>query len=239
MTARPNAEIEGIRWRLRRGIAVPSDQVTTARFVGGTLTGQGPVNRYRAQYEFQDGHGIRIGPAYAMQTDGPPKAIAAQADYFFLLVSVETYAVAGDDLELRDSGGLAILSFDRAPSELIRLGGPWAIRAIRRSDGLVPIRVGSDAELTFDATAGEVSGSTGLNRLQSTVELHDGRFGLGPIRLTGISDERESEPEWMDEEADLLRDLEGVTVLEVNDGRLRLLNDDNDVLVELVRPGSL
>ena len=44
------ATFERTPWHLERGIAIPDGVTVTARFAGGTVAGQGPVNRYRAEY---------------------------------------------------------------------------------------------------------------------------------------------------------------------------------------------
>ena len=165
--------------------------------------------------------------------------MAAEAAYLRLLDAVRGVARGGDanageTLELRDEAGTPILTFDRAPSGLLALDGTWAVRGIRRGDAVVTPRAGSDASLTFDAAAGTVSGSTGVNRLNGPVELHSGRLRLGPFRTTRMA----GEPEAMDEESDLLGALEDAVALDAEGDWLRLLDEDGGTLVQLARPGG-
>src|SRR4029079_11279520 len=127
-----------------------------------------------------------------------------------------------------DDSGTPILIFDRAPSGLVALAGPWAIRPLRRGDARVSIRAGSDAHLTFDAEAGTVSGSTGVNQLNGPAEIHAGRLRLGPVRTTRMA----GAPEAMDEEAALLGTLEDVVGMDAEGDTLRLLDEDGGTLVE-------
>jgi heat shock protein HslJ len=165
---------------------------------------------------------------------GPAESMTAEASFLRLLEAVRGYGLGsdGETLQLRDDSGTPILVFDRAPSGLIALAGPWAIRFIRRGDGLVSTRIGSDASLTFDAEAGTVSGSTGVNRLNGPAEVHAGRLRLGPFRTTRMA----GDPEAMDEETDLLSALEGVVGMDAEGDTLRLLDEDGGTLVELSRP---
>jgi heat shock protein HslJ len=228
-----DATLEGTDWRLLRGVAGATDRPVTARFVGGTMSGQGPVNRYRALYTIT-GQQLRIGAGSTTMMAGPESAMAAESAFLRLLEAVRGYGMGpnGETLELRDDSGTPILVFDRAPSGLVALAGPWAIRFIRRGDGLVSTRIRSDASLTFDAEAGTVSGSTGVNRLNGPAEIHAGRLRLGPFRTTRMA----GDPEAMDEETDLLRALEGVVGMDAEGDTLRLLDEDGGTLVELSRP---
>jgi heat shock protein HslJ len=227
-----DATLEGSDWRLLRGVAGAADQPITARFVDGTMSGQGPVNRYRALYTLT-GQQLRIGVGSTTRMAGPGAAMTAEASFLRLLEAVRGYGLGptGETLELRDESGTPILVFDRAPAGLLALAGSWAVRSIRRGDGLVSMRAGSDAALTVDADAGTVSGSTGVNRLDGPAELHAGRLRLGPFRTTRMA----GNPEAMDEEAALLGALEDVAGLDAQGDTLRLLDEDGGTLVELAR----
>lgn len=229
----PNrASFEGVDWQLTRGIAQVPGHPATARFVDGTLSGQGPVNRYRAAYT-RTGDGIRIGPPSGTRMAGSPEAMSAEDAYLRLLEASTSAAVRADGrrLELNDANGSSILTYEPAPSELLALDGTWAVRAIARGDSLRPGRAGSEAALTFDASGGTVHGSSGINRLNGTAEVHDGRLRFGPLMMTRMA----GEPEAMDEEAALVGALDAVTGFAVEGDRLRLLDADGDTRVELQR----
>src|SRR4029079_1188052 len=178
-----DATLEGTDWRLVRGVGNSAGGPITARFVDGTMSGQGPVNRYRALYTLS-GQQLRIGSGSTTRMAGLPPSMTAEASFLRLLEAVRGYGLGsdGETLELRDDSGTPILVFDRAPSGLVALAGSWCIRAMRRGDGLVSIRAGSDAQLTFDAEAGTVSGSTGVNQLNGPAEIHAGRLRLRGLR---------------------------------------------------------
>src|SRR4029079_4416086 len=224
-----DATLEGTDWRLVRGVGNSAGGPITARFVDGTMSGQGPVNRYRALYTLS-GQQLRIGSGSTTMIGGPAPSMTAEASFLRLLEAVRGYGLGpdGETLELRDDSGTPILVFDRAPSGLVALAGPRAIRAIWRGDGLFSIRAGSDAQLTFDAEAGTVSGSTGVNQLNGPAEIHAGRLRLGAWRTT----RRAVDPEAMDEEAALLRALEDVVAMDAEGDTLRLLDEDGGTLVE-------
>jgi heat shock protein HslJ len=219
--------LEGIDWRLTHGVATSAGQPITARFVDGTLSGQGPVNRYRSIYE-RDGATLRIGPPSLTRMAGTPEALAAESAFVRLLDAVAGYV--GDDrsIELRDAGGTAILRFERAPSGLLAIAGPWAVRSVRRGEGMV---ADAAASLDFDAEAGTVSGSAGVNRLHGPAEVHDGRVRIGPLALTRMA----GDPEAMDSEAAFVAALEDVTGMRTEGDRLTLLDQDGEPLIELAR----
>jgi hypothetical protein len=58
-----DATLEGTDWRLLRGVANDRSRPITARFVDGTVSGQGPVNRYRALYTPHRPASCGSGPA--------------------------------------------------------------------------------------------------------------------------------------------------------------------------------
>ena len=232
----PNqASFEGVDWQLTRGVAQVAGHPVTARFVDGTLSGQGPVNRYRASYT-RTGEELRIGPPSGTRMAGPAEAMSAE-DAFFRLLEASTSAAVGEGgrgLELKDASGSSVLTFEPAPSGLLPLDGSWVVRAIARDHGLRPVRAGSQAALTFDAAGGTVSGSTGVNRLNGSAEVHDGRLRFGPLAMTRMA----GEPEAMDEDAALVDALDDVTGFAVEGDRLRLLDEDGDTQVELERSGG-
>jgi heat shock protein HslJ len=227
------ATLEGIDWRLTHGIDVGTGRPTSARFVDGTLSGQGPVNRYRATYTLPGGGRLSIAPSAMTLMAGPEPAMAAEAAYGQLLAAVASFRGEGDGgLALLDASGDPILRYERAPSGLLALAGPWVIRAIRRGDGVVSVRAGSDAALAFDADAGTVTGSTGINRLRGTVEVHDDRVRFGPLTTTRMA----GEPEAMDEESALLDALDSAVAYRAEGDRVVLLDEDGGTLVDLARP---
>jgi heat shock protein HslJ len=232
MADRPtDPTLEGVDWRLTVGVDVAVGRPISARFVDGTVSGSVPVNRYRATY-VRNGERLTIGPATRTLMAGPAAAMAAEDAYLRLLESVASFVVEGDRLALRDQRGDPILEYEPAPSGLLALDGPWRIQAIRRGDGVVLVRPGSDAALTFDAEQGSVSGSTGVNQLSGRAQVHDGRVTLGPFRMTRMA----GPPEAMDEEQDLLRGLEDAVGFDLEPEQLRLLDADGGTLVVLVRP---
>lgn len=229
------ASFEGVDWQLTRGIAQVPGHPATARFVDGTLSGQGPVNRFRASYT-RAGDELRIAPPSGTRMAGPADAMSAEDAYFRLLEASTSAAVGegGRRLELKDASGSSVLTFELAPSGLLPLDGSWAVRAIGRGHGLRPVRAGSEAALSFDASGGTVSGSTGINRLNGTAEVHGGRLRFGPLMMTRMA----GEPEAMDEESALVKALDDVTGFTVDGDRLRLLDADGDTQVELERAGG-
>lgn len=222
--------LEGTSWTLARGVANPAGVTITARFAGGSLSGQGGVNRYRADYEL-DGDRLRLGPTAGTMMAGPPDAMEAERAFLTLLGAVAGWRIADDGtLELTDGDGTAILWFDAAPTVADTLTGRWEVRSVHRRDALISPTIGSEPFLEFGAD-GSVSGSAGVNQLSGQARLDGDRLHLGPLRTTRMA----GTPEQMDEEGEFLAALERVAIARVEGDQLELTDPDGQVEVILAR----
>ncbi|HEX6867704.1 MAG TPA: META domain-containing protein, partial [Candidatus Limnocylindrales bacterium] len=225
--------LEGTSWHLARGVEIPDGVTITARFAGGTLSGQSGVNRYRADYEL-DGDRLRLGPAASTMMAGPEPAMAAEQGFLTLLGAVAGWQLADDGgLTLTDADGAAVLWFAAAPTVAETLTGRWEVRSVHRRDALASPTIGSEPYLEFGSD-GSVSGSAGINRLHGKARLDGDRLHLGPLQTTRMA----GSPELMDEEHEFLAALERVAIARIEGDRLELTDADGQVEVSLARAGA-
>ena len=227
--------LEGTPWHLATGVAVPTGVTVTARFAEGTVAGQGPVNRYRADYRL-DESSLRLGPAAATLMAGPEAAMAAEHAYFALLGAVTGFRL-GDDgrsLTLLDAAGDGILGFIAGPDMAEGLVGRWEVRFVLRGDALVSPPVDSSPWLAFVGSGG-VEGHGGVNRLHGTARVDGDRLYLGPLASTRMA----GPPDAMDAEEALLSALEAVATYRLDGAHLELVDADGQVKVQLAEaPGA-
>jgi heat shock protein HslJ len=229
-STRPDA-LEGVAWHLTSGVAIPAGVIVSARFVDGTVAGQGPVNRYRAPYEL-DGDRLRIGPATTTRMAGPPEAMHAERGFLLLLEATAAYRIADDGrtLALFDGEGDDTLWFAAAPDIADGLVGRWDVRFVRRGEALVSPTAGSEPWLAFDG-AGRVEGHAGINRLHGPARVDGDRLYLGPLDIT-----REvGSPERLDDEEALLAALDHVAGVRIDGNELSLLDADGETRLQLAR----
>ena len=225
------ATFERTPWHLERGIAIPDGVTVTARFAGGTVAGQGPVNRYRAEYRL-DGDSLTISPGMTTLMAGPEPAMAAERAFLQLLDAIEGYRL-GDDgrsLELLDRSGDAVLVFRAAADVAEALVGRWEVRLVHRGDALVSPPEGTSPWLAFDGS-GQVQGHGGVNRLHGTARVDGDRVFLGPLASTRMA----GPPAAMDGEAALLSALEDVAAFHLDGRTLQLVDADGQIKVELAQ----
>ena len=107
-------QLSGTTWRLASSSAEqvrPEDFTITADFADGHMAGQAPVNRYTASYTI-DGETITLGPVAGTRMAGPDDAMAAEAAYFALLVTVTGFHLDGDELALL-AGEKPVLEYEK------------------------------------------------------------------------------------------------------------------------------
>ncbi len=228
------AALEKRTWRLARGTDLPTGTRISARFAGGTVTGSVGADHYRADYRLE-GTELRVGPATTTATtdDGSPERIAR--DFRILLRAVTGFRTDPDatTLSLLDGAGDAVLLFSAEPAIGADLTGRWDVHASRVGDGLVPPEIDPPPYLAFDGS-GQVTGSTGLNRLSGPARADADRLYLGPLETTRTV----GGPVATDEESALLAALEGVASHQVLGTELVLYDADHEPLVRLTRSAT-
>lgn len=98
--------LDGTSWRLIGGTA-------TARFEGGEISGDGPVNLYSGEYEAKRDGSFSVGALTMTERGASPELMQAEADFFSALDAAERYAVEGDALALYGGNGDQLLRFER------------------------------------------------------------------------------------------------------------------------------
>lgn len=229
--------LEGRTWHLTRGVDLPSGTLISARFAGGTVTGSAGEDRYRAEYRL-DGRNLRIGPPTSalatgdVATSGDAPAIEAGSDFMTLLEAVARYRTdpVAATLSLLDVTGDVVLVFSAAPEIGANLAGRWDVGSSRVGDGLAPPTVDPPPYIVFDGS-GQVTGSTGVNRLDGPARADADRLHLGPLVSTRMA----GAPGAMDAETALMAALEKVAAYRIDREELVLLDADDEPLVRLTR----
>lgn len=223
--------LEGPTWHLDRGVAIPAGTTISARFVGGTVSGQAGINRYRADYR-RHGDRLELGPAATTLMAGDPEAMRAEHDFLQLLGAIDGYRLEADGLVLTDRGDVPILWFRPAPDVDASIVGTWEVRGVRVGEGVVSSATDPRRSMTFTAD-GQLSGSAGVNRFSGTARLDGDRLTIGPLRTTRMA----GSPEAMDAEAAFLHALDEVVAVRLEGDDLTLLDVDEGTQVRLVRGG--
>jgi heat shock protein HslJ len=118
-TAMPAPDLTGAGWvadAINTGTGATSSTVggatVTAVFgVDGAVSGSGGCNDYHGSYTI-DGSSMTIGPVAATKKACADAAVQQQEDrYFAALERVATWAVSGEQLELRDADGALLVRY--------------------------------------------------------------------------------------------------------------------------------
>ena len=123
--------IEGIQWHLELldGDSLAPDARVTATLDDGQLSGSGPVNRYGASYQIENG-ALRFSEIFSTRMAGPPHLMAAERTYFELLRAVCSYRVADERLEMLDDAGAVRLVFARDDTATSLSGTAWLVELL-------------------------------------------------------------------------------------------------------------
>lgn len=182
-------ELEGTEWRLvafagpdGEPVPVPAGIIAGAVFADGTVAGSTGCNRYHAPFRL-DGTVLEIGPAAMTMMACDPERTAVERGFTAALAGVAAWALAGDELELRDGEGRVTLRF-RAAAGPALVGTEWIAVGINNGrGGVASVVEGTTVTATF-GDDGRVTGSGGCNRFFGPYTL-DGRvLTIGPLAST-------------------------------------------------------
>jgi heat shock protein HslJ len=96
--------LEGTAWTLAAGVDAPDSAVPTLTLADGTASGFAGCNNYTGGYEL-DGDSIAFGPLASTRMACPNPEMATESAYLAALESVDSWAVADNELVLSAAGG--------------------------------------------------------------------------------------------------------------------------------------
>jgi len=229
----PGASLEGTDWVLTGSVlGVPLTGVTvTARFEGGSVTGNGGCNSYSGRYTVS-GSTLTIGPniASTQMACGPAQTAVEQA-YLARLPKTAGYRVSGQTLTLVDSGGATLLEFAPAPTGPDALAGKWTVISYYTGSAVTSVIGG--ATLTAEFGAEDVSGNGGCNTFSGPYKAGaDGSIAIGPLATTLMAC---AKPELQNQEEQYVHALQLATTYKVTGNRLDLFRPGNVYAVTMQR----
>ena len=230
----------GTEWRLMNHpgpdgdlVSLPADVLATAVFADGRIAGSTGCNRYHAPYRL-DGAAIEIGPAAMTMMACEPERAEVERAFTTALASARAWALAGDELELRDGEGRVTLRF-RAATGPALVGTEWVAIGINNGrGGVASVLEGVVVTATFGADR-RVTGSGGCNRFFGPYTLDGSALTIGPLAST-----RRLCPEPAgvgEQEAAFLVALERSATWSIREDRLQLRAADGALQVDF-RPAA-
>lgn len=189
--AMKNHELEGVRWVLVSYLNAAGEMVDvlvdtepTAEFgPEGQMGGNGSCNSYFAGYTV-DGESLAIDEVGAtLMYCEPAELMEQEADFMAALHNAASFAINGDQLEIRDAGGATLLSFvASAPFTLV--GTDWTASMVNNGREAVT-NVMSDAAITASFTEdGKLAGSAGCNNYTTTYTVDGQNITIQPPATT-------------------------------------------------------
>lgn len=174
------------------------------------------------------GNQVQIGPLGVTRLTCLDESIMAQeSDYLAALDTAASYAVSGDQLEVANSAGETIMSFERvdpAPLE----GTLWEL--VTYNDGsqaMVSPLNGTRITATFDDAESQVAGSAGCNNYFGGYEVDGNSIAIGPLASTQMFC---GDPEGvMEQESQYLAALQSAATFQIIANRLELISESGEL----------
>lgn len=207
----------------------PDGLTVDAAFAGGRLTGQGPVNTYRGDYDAAPDGALTLGPIATTQKAGPPAAMAAEAAYLAALESATSYASDGDTLTLYAQSDEPVLVYD---ADTVGITGAWEVTGYNNGkNAVVSLIPGSTVTADF-AADGTLTGSAGVNTYRAGYETTP----AAGITITPPATTRKGgSPELLAQEGRYLVALESARTFSIQGDTLTLRDADDAIAVTMTR----
>ncbi len=179
------AKVEQTTWELSLdSLNVPdlAHARPTMRLVGGTASGSTGCNLYTGPYTIGPQR-LTFGALAQTNIACGPEETAIESAFVPRLGMTATYTLNGNQLQLHDSGGATLMTFDPANTSL---QGSWTVLGYLRSDvsAFTSVVVGSNVTANFGAD-GTFSGNTGCNNLNGPWKQGPGEaVAIGPLAMT-------------------------------------------------------
>jgi heat shock protein HslJ len=218
--------LEGVDWELSSlagatGSSADAPPIT-ARFEGGTLSGNGGCNQYHASYTLDAGD-LTIGPVAGTRMACEEPTNARETEYFAALEKVASYQADDTSLTLLDGDGADLLTYQKVePAPLT--GTAWT--GLLYNDGNALLAAMPDAAFmaTF-ADDGTVSGTSGCNTFSGSYTVDGDSMSFGQLAATQMA----CAEDVMAQEAGVLGALDRVTSFAIRGNELTLLGADGSV----------
>jgi heat shock protein HslJ len=184
--------LEDTRWQMKSyrsadGDMVASlpDLVTTARFEGGTISGNAGCNSYRGNLQI-DGETIMIGPLMTTMMACPEAQMKQESTYLLALEQARTFERKGDRLLLFNEEGQVLIAFTLIePSSLTETN--WTLIFYNDGSGAMQSLIpGTEITAEFSA-AGIMSGSAGCNNYSAEYEASLGMIAFSKPASTRMT----------------------------------------------------
>ncbi len=171
-----NTILDGTQWNLNTLIdstgasmgALPN-VTATLEFKAGRATGKGSCNNYFTSYTQADDQLTFTGVG-STRMACQPDVMAQETAFFNALNTTASFAITGEQLNLRDKVGKVLATFDRnIPLSLS--GREWRMMFVNNGKGgAVSAVIGSEVTATF-GDDGNVSGNGGCNGYSATYNV--------------------------------------------------------------------
>ena len=221
---------EGTNWvltdRSDLGVAL-GDVAVTAQFTADTMSGSSGCNTYRAPIARDDPKVEVTGPIAVTRMACVGPANRVEQAYLALLPKVRTYAIAGDQLTLRNLAGTALLVYHAGGVD--DLLGDWVATSLYTGNAIQSVATRHRVTATF--TTDKVSGNGGCNQYSGAATDLGHHHRARPVRrhAQGVPRARRSQ------EPQYLAALELARTWEVVGDRLTLFHDGGTIAATFER----
>jgi heat shock protein HslJ len=223
-------DLEANEWVLDRSassLSVDDDNPITLVIRDDAISGTGPCNTYRGQFDLDD-DSVEISDLAFTRRACADSTMEAEDEFFRSLAASDSVEVSDDRLVLRDGGRLVFEKFDVEEAIL----GPWPIVDVAAGDAIVSVIPGTDPTLTFD-NDGNLALTTGCNSGGGSWMLDGDVLTIDRTRLTLKAC---AEPTGvMEQEASLVSALESSARVEVAPNELIILDDQGSIVLVAAR----
>lgn len=220
----PAPGLEGIDWRLTQiagsgvpVIDVPADVDATLRIDGTQANGNGGCNAWFATVKV-DGDAIVFDQVGSTMMACEEPRMGFETQYLGYLDDVQSWAIAGDTLQLADGNGVVLLSFASQAGAAALEGTDWRADQVWMDGAMAGIANGIDVTLRMDG--GQANGIAGCNSYFGGYTLDGAALTFGPLGATEMAC---PEPRMTIESA-WLTALGSVTGWSIIDGSLHLVD---------------
>ncbi len=234
--ARP---ITGVTWILDEasiegliGRAVPDALVTIHFDEDGGAAGSTGCNRFNGTYTAGSDGALSVDPGGMIMMACEKPLMQIGAAYTAALTDVGSFEIVDGGAGLVLAGAAATLSY-AAEQQLPLEGTSWVVDGIAIGDESVSSTIaGAEADLLFDA--GNVSGSTGCNRVMGSYAVGGGEGG-GSISFSDVATTKKlCEPDVVEQQTVILSALGAAASYAIDGSTLAVYGANGSYLLSLV-----